>query len=180
MPSHCLSRFSTSCRTRENVCRVLWTRRLGFQFESRCGGRSVTGVIECRPPRWRIICLARVYLWARACAGYDLDNHLTQGHTLRNREIESLVCTLRVKVDGHALDTGTFDQNLAVVEDFLKWSLDSENRGGRRVLSLAVAGRAAANRGGVPFSSSWRTPHRRELNQGTHGSRKRSRTIAQW
>src|SRR5437016_5316399 len=80
--------------------------------------------------------LARVYLWARECAGYDLDNHLTQGQILRNREIESLVSTLRVKVDGHALDAGAFDQNLAVVEDFLKWSLDSENRGGRSALSL--------------------------------------------
>src|SRR5207249_4095980 len=79
---------------------------------------------------------AHTYLWAREYAGYDLDNHLTQGQTLGNREIESLVCTLRVNVDGHALDTGTFDQKLAVVEDFLKWSLDSENRGGRRALSL--------------------------------------------
>jgi integrase len=43
---------------------------------------------------------------------------------------------LRFKVDGHGLDTGTFDQNLAVVEDFLKWSLDSENRGGCVALSL--------------------------------------------
>ena len=80
--------------------------------------------------------LARVYLWAREHAGYDLDNHLTQGQTLRNREIESLACMLRLKVDGHGLDTGTFDQNLAVVEDFLKWSLDSENRGGCAALSL--------------------------------------------
>jgi hypothetical protein len=38
-------------------------------------------------------------------AGYDLDNNLTQGHSLRNREIESLVSTLRATADGHALDT---------------------------------------------------------------------------
>ena len=44
--------------------------------------------------------------------------------------------TLRATTDGHALDTGAFDQHLAVIEDFLKWSLDSENRGGRSVLSL--------------------------------------------
>ena len=79
--------------------------------------------------------LSRVYRWARGSAGYDLDNHLTQGQSLRNREIESLVSTLRV-ADGHALDTGAFDQHLAVIEDFLKWSLDSESRGGRSVLSL--------------------------------------------
>ena len=80
--------------------------------------------------------LARVYRWARENAGYDLDNNLTQGHSLRNREIESLVSTLRATADGHALDTGAFDQHLAVIEDFLKWSLDSENRGGRSVLAL--------------------------------------------
>lgn len=80
--------------------------------------------------------LARVYGWARECAGYDLDNHLTQGQTFRNREIESLVGSLRVKADSHTLDTGAFDQHLGVIEDFLKWSLDSENRGGRCILSL--------------------------------------------
>ena len=37
---------------------------------------------------------------------------------------------------GRALDTGAFDQHLAVIEDFLKWSLDSENRGGLSALSL--------------------------------------------
>src|ERR1017187_6973393 len=79
--------------------------------------------------------LARVYRWAQGTAGYDLDNHLTQGQTLRKREIESLVSTLRATANGHALDTGAFDQHLAVIEDFLKWSLDSENRGGRSVLS---------------------------------------------
>ena len=67
---------------------------------------------------------------------YDLDNHLTQGQSLRNREVEALVSTLRATADGHAVDTGAFDQHLAVIEDFLKWSLDSENRGGRSVLSL--------------------------------------------
>ena len=80
--------------------------------------------------------VARLYRWARESAGYDLDNHLTEGQSLRNREIESLVSTLRATANGHALDTGAFDQHLAVIEDFLKWSLDSENRGGRSVLSL--------------------------------------------
>ncbi len=80
--------------------------------------------------------LARLYLWARESAKYDLDSHLTQGQALRNREIESLVSSLRVAGEGHSLDTGAFDQHLAVIEDFLKWSLDSENRGGRSALSL--------------------------------------------
>jgi integrase len=90
--------------------------------------------------------LARVYRWAREDAGGELDNHLTQGPALRNQEIESLVSSLRVSADGHALDTGAFDQHLAVVEDFLKWSLDSENRGGLSNLSLE---QLAAERGRI-------------------------------
>ena len=102
---------------------------------------------------------AGVSLGAGDCAGHDLDDHLTQGQTLGNREIESLVSTLRATADGHALDTGAFDQHLAVIEDFLKWSLDSENRGGRSVLSLeqltAERGRLDA---AIPIPSSGRTP----------------------
>src|SRR5208283_5886406 len=43
--------------------------------------------------------LARVYGWSRDCAGLDLDDLLTQGQILRNREIESLVNSLRAKAD---------------------------------------------------------------------------------
>jgi integrase len=46
------------------------------------------------------------------------------------------VSTLRVRADGHTLDTGAYDQHLSVIEDFLKWSLDGGNRGGRSALSL--------------------------------------------
>jgi hypothetical protein len=48
--------------------------------------------------------LARVYHWAREPAAYDLDDHLTQGHTLRNREIESLASSLQVKASGQVLN----------------------------------------------------------------------------
>src|SRR5437016_13219548 len=50
--------------------------------------------------------LARVYRWTRERSGYDLDSHLTQGQTLRNREIESLVSTLRLKSDAHGIGPG--------------------------------------------------------------------------
>jgi integrase len=80
--------------------------------------------------------LAWVYHWARESGGYDLDYRLTQGETIRNREIESLASSLRMRGGGRALDTGAFDQHLAVIEDFLKWSLDSENRGGLSARSL--------------------------------------------
>ncbi len=88
--------------------------------------------------------LAHVYRWAREMTAYDLDDHLTGGETLRGREIESLANSLRVKASNPALDTGAFDHQLAVVEDFLKWSLDSENRGGQHALSLE---QLAAERG---------------------------------
>jgi integrase len=81
--------------------------------------------------------LGKVYRWTQETAGFDLDDRLTEGRTLQNREIESLARSLRGNASVQALDTGAFDQHLAIVEDFLKWSLDSENRGGRRSLDLA-------------------------------------------
>ena len=80
--------------------------------------------------------LAKVYRWTQETAGFELDDRLTQGRTLQNREIESLARSFR-GADAQELDTGAFDQHLAILEDFLKWSLDSENRGGRRSLGLA-------------------------------------------
>ncbi len=80
--------------------------------------------------------LAKVYRWTQETAGFDLDDRLTQGRTLQNREIESLARSFQ-SASTQELDTGAFDQHLAIVEDFLKWSLDSENRGGRRSLDLA-------------------------------------------
>src|SRR5260370_19544421 len=67
--------------------------------------------------------LARMYRWARETAGYHLDDHLTRGQTLRGREIESLANSLRAKASGQAMDTGAFDHQLAVVENFLNWSM---------------------------------------------------------
>jgi integrase len=79
--------------------------------------------------------LAKVYRWTQEIAGFDLDDRLTQGRTLQNREIESLTRSFR-GLGTQELDTGAFDQHLAILEDFLKWSLDSENRGGRKSLEL--------------------------------------------
>ncbi len=80
--------------------------------------------------------LGKLYRWTQEAAGFDLDDHLTEGCTLQNREIESLARSFRSAGGVQELDTGTFDQHLAIVEDFLKWSLDSENRGGRRSIDL--------------------------------------------
>ena len=81
--------------------------------------------------------LGKVYRWTQEAAGFDLDDRLTGGRTLQNREIESLARSFRGNTSAQELDTGAFDQHLAIVEDFLKWSLDSENRGGCRSLDLA-------------------------------------------
>jgi integrase len=81
--------------------------------------------------------LGKAYRWMQETAGFDLDDRLTEGRTLQNREIESLARSFRSTGGAQELDTGAFDQHLAIVEDFLKWSLDSENRGGRRSLDLA-------------------------------------------
>jgi len=81
--------------------------------------------------------LGKVYRWTQEAAGFDLDDRLTGGRTLQNREIESLARSFRGNTSAQEVDTGAFDQHLAIVEDFLKWSLDSENRGGCRSLDLA-------------------------------------------
>jgi integrase len=81
--------------------------------------------------------LGKVYRWTQEAAGFDLDDRLTGGRTLQNREIESLARSFRGNTSAQEVDTGAFDRHLAIVEDFLKWSLDSENRGGRRSLDLA-------------------------------------------
>jgi integrase len=81
--------------------------------------------------------LGKAYRWTQETAGFDLADRLTEGRTFQNREIESLARSFRSTGGAQELDTGAFDQHLAIVEDFLKWSLDSENRGGRRSLDLA-------------------------------------------
>jgi integrase len=80
--------------------------------------------------------LAQLYQWTREHAGFDLDTRLTQGHVLQNRELESFLGTLRTRSDGQTADAGTFDRQLAVVENFLTWSLQSDNRGGGGSLSV--------------------------------------------
>ena len=101
---------------------------LGYALQAVQGSVFHAG---CQPPA-----LAKVYRWTQETAGFDLDDRLTQGRTLQNREIESLARSFQ-SASTQELDTGAFDQHLAIVEDFLKWSLDSENRGGRRSLDLA-------------------------------------------
>jgi hypothetical protein len=90
----------------------------------------------------RVLC--RLYTWANQTAGFDLDDFLTAGKVLDSRQVESLASELRSNIDGSPTDTGAFDHRLSVVEDFLRWSLDSSNRGGRHPLTIA---RLSAERG---------------------------------
>ncbi len=69
--------------------------------------------------------LEKVYRWTQETAGFDLDDRLTEGRPLQNREIESLARSFRSTGGAQELDTEAFDQHLAIAEDFLKWSLDS-------------------------------------------------------
>lgn len=81
--------------------------------------------------------LSRLYTWAQRTAGFDLDDFLIAGKTLDSRQVESLASDLRSNTDGLPADTGAFDHRLSVVEDFLRWSLDSSNRGGGHPLTLS-------------------------------------------
>lgn len=95
--------------------------------------------------------LGHLYTWASSVGGFDLDDYLTGGQLLSARQIESLAAYLQTSKassrssndisfgDNHTplfLDPGTYDHQLAVVEDFLKWALDSDHRGGVGRLSL--------------------------------------------
>jgi integrase len=88
--------------------------------------------------------LCRLYTWANQTAGFDLDDFLTAGKLLDSRQVESLASELRSNIDGSPTDTGAFDHRLSVVEDFLRWALDSSNRGGGHPLTIA---RLSAERG---------------------------------
>ena len=60
--------------------------------------------------------LAKVYRRTQEIAGLDLDDRLTQGRTLQNRKIESLARSFR-GLGAQELDTGAFDQHLAILEE---------------------------------------------------------------
>lgn len=86
----------------------------------------------------------------------ELDNFLTSGKWLNARQIESLATYLRtanraltVSDAEHSggsrnvmetIDASTFDHQLSVAENFLKWSLDSMNRGGISTLTITELG----------------------------------------
>lgn len=95
--------------------------------------------------------LGRLYTWAWSVGEFDLDDYLTEGQLLTVRHIESLAAYLqnyevssssskKVLSDDNCIllfiDPGTYDHQLAVIEEFLKWTLYSEHRGGIGQLSL--------------------------------------------
>ncbi len=80
--------------------------------------------------------LGHLYQWSQDMGCFDLDDFLVRGKILQNRQLESLAAYLRTRSGRTLGDTGAFDQQLAVIEDFLKWALDSHNRGGCGTLSM--------------------------------------------
>ena len=84
--------------------------------------------------------LGRIYEWAERIGGLDLDDYLTSGSSLNARQIESMVLYFRTRGQGTETvvgsDPGALDHHLSIAENFLKWALDSDNRGGVRTLTL--------------------------------------------
>ncbi len=100
--------------------------------------------------------IGKVYSWARSVAKMDLDDFLCSGQRLNVRQIESLAAYLRdpaneisllgkrpCKATTSALpgatdylDAGSFDNALSVVQNFLKWSLDTMNCGRHSSISF--------------------------------------------
>jgi len=84
--------------------------------------------------------LGRIYDWARNIGRFDLDDYLTSGQSLNARQMESLALYFRTRGEGAetvvGADPSALDHHLSVAENFLKWALDSDNRGGARTLTL--------------------------------------------
>lgn len=83
--------------------------------------------------------LSKIYDWAWHVVGVDLDTYLTNGQLLTGKHLESLVAHLRENArsrDGSQIAPNTYNVYLAVAEDFLKWSLYADNRGGTSTLPL--------------------------------------------
>ena len=97
--------------------------------------------------------IARLYDWSWNIASVDLDRLLLSGQTLSTAQVRSLAEHLRhgktVEASGTcavsspeaAMATSVhfnnaYDRQLSVIEAFLIWALDRENRGGGSALSL--------------------------------------------
>lgn len=82
--------------------------------------------------------LKRLYEWAWSVAGIDLDEFLLAGQVLNARQVESLAAYLR----GHTgssqelVSANHYNDQLSVCENFLKWALDAQNRGGSTSISI--------------------------------------------
>lgn len=83
--------------------------------------------------------LGKVYQWAGQHEGIELDDFLTAGHRLSAGQLKGLCAHLREMAagkDDHVIRPNTYNSYLAVAENFLKWALYPENRGGVSHLSL--------------------------------------------
>lgn len=95
--------------------------------------------------------LKKLYEWAWYTAEIELDQYLLSGQLLSARAIESLAAYIAKDVAGPTsgiVAASTYNKHLFVYENFLKWSLDPQNRGGSGRLSLAEL---AYQRGSLEF-----------------------------
>lgn len=76
--------------------------------------------------------LKRLYEWAWSEASIDLDEFLLQGQMLNARQLESLAACLRASPVNPAdvVSANHYNDHLSICENFLKWALDAQNRGG--------------------------------------------------
>lgn len=79
-----------------------------------------------------------IYLWAAQTFDTNLDDFILKGQVINTREINSLAEYLRnttVGKDGRLISLSRFNNRLNVAKDFLIWSLDRGNRGGKSFLN---------------------------------------------
>ena len=86
--------------------------------------------------------IGRLYTWAWQTAGIDLDAYMTSGHWFDARQLESFAAYLREGARANPAQVvmpNIYNQQLAVVENFLCWCLYPTNRGGTSPLTFEQA-----------------------------------------
>lgn len=86
--------------------------------------------------------IGRLYTWAWQIGGIDLDNYVTNGQWFDARQLESLAAHLRQGSKTHSANVvmpNSYNQRLAVAENFLCWCLYAHNRGGPSTFTFEQA-----------------------------------------
>ncbi|MCA9945190.1 MAG: tyrosine-type recombinase/integrase [Anaerolineales bacterium] len=132
-PNHPLSIVNLKLDTAERLpCLVEQETWLPLRLVTRWTVRYRRYHVQSSTLQRNLHSLKKLYEWAWSEANIDLDEFLLQGQMLNARQLESLAACLRVSQANPAevVSANHYNDHLSVCENFLKWVLDAQNRGG--------------------------------------------------